>query len=687
MHIARFAGALVLCSGIALAQTPAPTPSNAAPVEPKAPKSFNVSSIDTSVNPCVDFYQYACGNWRKNNPIPADQVRWGRFSELGERDRYLLYVDLKRAADNPTTPLQRKYGDFYAACTNTDLANELGEKPIEPALAKIDGLSSKKDLAALVALLAENYGTGAFFDFGSEQNQKDATQQIAGIYQGGLSLPDRDYYLVNDARMTKIRGEYKDYVTALFKLAGDDDATAAREADAVLTIETALAKGSLPRVDMRDPHKTYHFQPVADLTTLAPDFEWSAYLAGMPAPAIHSLNVGTPEFFKAMNAVVEQQSLQNIKSYLRFHALNHAAPWLSSSFADLHFGFFNREMRGQAEQTARWKRCTALTDRAMGEAVGQDWVKQNFPPQDKASAKKLVTALEKALHEDIATLPWMTPATKKQAELKLAAIREKIGYPDKWRDYSKLEVKRDDLIGNIHRSDAFENAHDLHKIGKPVDEKEWGMTPPTVNAYYDPSNNDINFPAGILQPPFYDASMGPAVNFGAIGSVIGHEMTHGFDDQGSQFDAHGNVRNWWAPADKAAFDKRTACEVKEYGNFEPVPGQKLNGKLTLGENTADNGGLRIAYRALQNVLAEDGSGAATKKIHGYTPDQAFFISFAQVWCENTRPQYARLAAHVDPHSPGRFRVNGTVQNFDAFAKAFGCKKGQPMVSPDACVVW
>src|SRR5271170_7090031 len=697
MNISRFASVLAFCSGLAVAWSglalaqssfaPVNSPSDAAPVAPKPIHSFDLTAIDKSADPCVDFYAYACGNWRKNNPIPGDQSRWGRFNELGERDRYLLWVDLNKAATDPKTPLQQKYGDFYAACMNSDLADQLGDKPVLPTLALIDKLADKQGLAALIAQLQVDNATQAFFRFGIEQDQKDSQREIAAVYQGGLSLPDRDYYLQDDQRSTDLRAKYKEYVSALFKLAGDNDDKAAAEADSVLAIETALARGSMPRVDLRDPDKRYHLLPVSELNTLAPGFDWTAYLSGVPAPAIHELNIGTPDFFKAMNGVIQDQSLDSIKSYLRFHALNGAAPWLSGAYVDLNFGFFQKTLQGQAEQTARWKRCTSLTDRALGEAVGQDWVKENFPPQAKANMEKLVAALEKSLDQDIQNLSWMTADTKKQAEAKLAAFRQKIGYPEKWRDYSRLEVKRDDLIGNLRRSDAFQIAWELNKIGKPVDEKEWGMTPPTVNAYYQPSNNDINFPAGILQPPFFDNSKDPAVNFGGIGVVIGHEMTHGFDDQGSKFDAQGNVKNWWTPADRSAFDERTGCEVNEYGSFEPISGTKLNGKLTLGENTADNGGLRVAYQALMSVLAGEGPSAETQKIDGYTPAQRFFISYAQIWCENVTDESARVSARTDPHSPGMFRANGAVQNFDQFGKAFGCHKGQPMMPDKPCVVW
>jgi putative endopeptidase len=678
---------LLLSGGVLAAQQSALSidPNDTAPAAPRAIHSFDLSAIDKTVDPCTDFYQYACGNWRKSNPIPGDQPTWGRFNELAEHTRYSLYTLLKQAADDPKTPLQKQYGDFFAACMDTDKVNALGDKPLLPTLAAIDGLPDKKAIAALLS--DRRYVAGGLFDFGQEQDQKDSTRQIAVAVQGGLSLPDRDYYLLPDEHMTKIRAQYVEYAATLFKLLGDTPEKAADEAKAVLAIETALAKGSMPRVEMRDPDNIYHPMTIAQLRALTPDFEWTAFIAGLDAPHFSSLNVAQPEFFKTMNAVIEEQSLPALKSYLRFHAANDAATNLSEPFDQAHFDFFSKTLEGQAVQRARWKRCTSITDRQLGEAVGQDWVKQNFPPEAKDSMEKLVAALKASLAADIEQLPWMSPETKKQAEVKLEAFRQKIGYPDHWRDYSKVEVKRDDFFGNQQRATLFNYDFDLNHIGKPVDEKEWGMTPPTVNAYYNAAMNDINFPAGILQPPFYQYSSDPAVNFGAIGVVIGHEMTHGFDDQGARYDAQGNVRDWWTKEDKTRFDARTDCEVKEYDSFEPVTGVKLNGKLTLGENTADNGGIHIAFQALQNVLASEGPGAAEKKIDGYTPDQRFFIAFAQVWCENRSDQYSSMAVKVDPHSPGRFRTDGVVRNFDEFGKAFGCHEGQPMMPANACRVW
>ncbi|HVT99743.1 MAG TPA: M13 family metallopeptidase, partial [Acidobacteriaceae bacterium] len=484
----------------------------------------------------------------------------------------------------------------------------------------------------------------------------------------------------------EIRAKYHDYIVAVLKLTGESEDQAKADADHVMEIETALAKGSTPRVDLRDPNKRYHIMTLTDLDQLEPSFDWSAYFAGAGAPKVADLNVGQPDFFKTENQVIGDQSLDALKAYLKFHVLNGVAPWLSQPFEDASFDFFQKTLQGQAEQTARWKRCTAATDRALGEAVGQDWVKENFPPQAKQNMEQLVAALKTALGKDIQALPWMSEETKKQAEEKLAAFRQKIGYPDKWRDYSKFEVTRSNFVEDLNHSAAFEFDYEMNKVGKPVDEKEWGMTPPTVNAYYNPPQNDINFPAGILQPPFYDFSKDPAVNFGGIGVVIGHEMTHGFDDQGSKYDGQGNVREWWTPEDRSKFEERTDCEVKEYGSFEPVPGVKLNGKLTLGENTADNGGIRIAWQALLATLAKEGK-SIDDKIDGYTGAQRYFISFAQVWCENRTEQVSRVAAKTDPHSPGRFRANGTVQNFDEFGKAFGCHVGQPMMPENACRVW
>jgi putative endopeptidase len=666
--------------------------SNAAPAPPKDVKSLDLTSIDAMADPCTDFFQYACGNWVKNNPIPSDQVRWGTFSMLADRNRFLLWKELDSAARNPKTALQKQYGNFYASCMNTDLLDRKGIAPIDPALKKLTAFSDKRQLATLLTGLQAGGFSVPIFRVGVFQDEKDSTKQIAGIGQGGLSLPDRDYYLLDVKRFVTIRAQYLEHVKKMFSFLGDTPEQAATEAAAVLKIETALAKASMSRVELRDPEKRYHIKTIAELQSITPDFDWNAYIKGLPIGKFETLNVISPDFVAALNGQIKSSSIEELRSYLRWHVLHGAASSLTTPIDNENFEFFSKTLTGQKEQQPRWKRCTLMTDGAMGEAVGQDWVKENFPPAAKASMDKLVAALEKALGEDIQGLPWMTDATKKAAEAKLLLVRNKIGYPEKWRDYSKLTVKLDDFAGNVERSNLFEREWNYGKLGKPVDEKEWGMTPPTVNAYYSSSNNDINFPAGILQPPFFDFRIDPAVNFGGIGVVIGHEITHGFDDQGSKYDGHGNLVEWQTPADRKAFTERTDCEVAEYGSFDAapahddVPAQKVNGKLTLGENTADNGGIRIAYAALLATLAEENK-KLDAKIDNYTERQRFFLGFAQVWCENRTEQSARQLALTDPHSPGRWRVNGTVQNFEEFGKAFGCKKGAPLYPEKSCRVW
>ena len=694
MICSRFASILMLAAGAAVVLAQAvPQADSSKPSAPPASNSFDVSAIDKTADPCTDFYQFACGNWIKNNPIPADQVRWARsFSLLRERNRFLLWQELDAAASDPKSPLQKQYGDYFAACMNTDLVEKKGLEPLQPAWNDIAGLTDVKQLPALLSQL-ENHGTpDGFFEFGVAQDDKDSSKQIAQLFQGGLSLPDRDYYIVDSPRFIAIRAQYIEHLKKMFTLAGDTPEQAAKEAAAVMQIETTLAKASTSRTDLRQPENRYHIYTLVALEKLTPAFDWSTYFGAIGIGHFDDLNVGTPEFFKALSTTIQSEPIDSWKSYLRWHALHGQATDLPKAFFDENFDFFGRKLQGQKEPQARWKQCSSATDNALGEAVGQDWVKQNFPPAAKESMDKLVAALEKSLGDDIKTLPWMSDATKKAAEEKLAMIRNKIGYPEKWRDYSSVKVDRDDLIGNLHSSAVYERNYNFSKLGKPVDEKEWGMTPPTVNAYYDPSFNDINFPAGILQPPFFDFKIDPAVNFGGIGVVIGHEMTHGFDDEGSKYDGKGNLREWQTPEDRKEFSGRTQCVSKEYSGFEAAPAkgdaaaQMLQGDLTLGENTADNGGLRIAYMALLDTLAAEGK-SLDEKIDGFTEAQRYFIGFAQVWCQNQTEQSARQSALTDPHSPGKWRVNGSVQNFDAFAKAFSCKKGQPMYPTNSCRIW
>ena len=683
-----FAGLLFTAHAV-LAQAPAA----ARPEAPVAVKSFDVTAMDKTADPCTDFYQYACGNWIKNNPIPSEEVYWSRsFSLVYERNRYLLWQELDAAAKDPKSPLQKQFGDYYAACMDLDTVEKRGLAPIQPAWAQIAGLNAPGQLPALLSHL-DNDGTPyVFFWLGVGQDDKDSSKQISQIYQGGISLPDRDYYIDPGKHFEEIRGQYIDHMKKMFTLAGDTPEQAAKEAAAVLQIETALAKASTSRTDLRQPENRYHIYTVADLAKLTPAFDWNAYFTGVGIGHFETLNVGTPDFFKGLNGLIQTEPLASWKSYLRWHALHDQAGNLPKAFFDEDFNFFHRVLEGAKDPEARWKQCSSMTDDALGEAVGQDWVKENFPPAAKDSMDKLVAALEKSLGDDIKTLPWMSDATRQEAETKLSMIRNKIGYPEKWRDYSSVKVDRGDLIGNLHRSTVYQRNYNHAKLGKPVDEKEWGMTPPTVNAYYSTSNNDINFPAGILQPPFFDFTADPAVNFGGIGMVIGHEMTHGFDDDGSKYDGKGNLREWQTAEDRKKFTERTDCEVAEYNNFEAAPAhgdtpaQKLNGKLTLGENTADNGGLRIAWMALQDTLAAQNK-SINDKIDGYTEAQRYFLGFAQVWCTNLTEEAARQGALTDPHSSDRWRVNGVVQNFDEFGKAFGCRQGQPMYPVKSCRVW
>jgi putative endopeptidase len=658
--------------------------------EPQPGKSgLDLGAMDTNVSPCTNFYQYACGTWRAKNPIPSDQSNWGRFNELSERNLRIEREMLEKASqDSPgRSAIDQKIGDFYAACMDEKGIDRRGVESIKSTLADIDGLRSKEQLAAVIAKV-NLLGVNALFEFGSGSDLKDAGVNIAYFDQGGISLPDRDYYLKTDQRSIDLRQKYEEHVARMFSLlakslnaTGDSKA----KAQAVLKFETALAEASMDRVLRRNPESLDHPMMVSNLPGLTPDFAWTTFISDTHAPSFTKINVSDPDFFKKLAGTIERTSLDDLKAYLTWRVLHYYANALPEAFVEENFQFFRKTLSGQQELAPRWKRCVRATDGSLGEALGQKFVEVAFSGPAKAKALQLVGEIEKSMHQDIETATWMSDATKKQAFAKLAAVSNKIGYPEKWRDYSSVVIKRDDFLGNLERTNAFEERRDLNKIGKPVDKSEWGMTPPTVNAYYDPSENNINFPAGILQPPFYNPKADEAVNLGAIGVVVGHELTHGFDDQGRNFDGAGNLRDWWTPEDAKTFETRAGCVVNEYSHFSPVDGVNLNGKLTLGENAADNGGIHLAYMALMRDLAD--KTVPNSKIDDYTPEQRLFLGFAQVWCENGTDASARVRAQTDTHSPGQFRVNGVVQNMPEFQKAFSCKAGDPMVSANACRVW
>jgi len=671
---------LLLC---ALSFSQSSTPAKPAP-------GFSIDTIDKSVNPCVDFYEYACGNWIKKAEIPPDQAQWVSFIELHERNMDIMHGILEKASQGGASrnPIDQKIGDMYGSCMDEKTVNSEGLSALKPELDRIDAVKDKQSLIDEIARV-HMIGANPLFAFYSASDLHNADQVIAYIDQGGLTAPDRDYYLKDDDKTKAVRQHFVDYMTEVFTLAskeGMQAGTPAQDADTVLRIETSLAKAEMDRTSRRDPKNRDHKMQRDEAVTLASNFYLDRYFKDVNAPAFTSLNVSNPDFFKQINSVLDSESLDSLKTYVKWHLLNSSAPWLSEPYVQANFKM-QQALTGQKEIQARWKRCANLVDRELGEAAGQRYVDVAFPPESKARMLKMVKALEKSLGEDIQNLSWMSAETKKQAAVKLAAINNKIGYPDVWRDYSSVVIKPGDLLGNVERANEFESKRQINKIDKPLDRKEWGMTPPTVNAYYSPSYNEIVFPAGILQPPFFDPKMDDGVNFGGIGLVIGHELTHGFDDQGRKFDPQGNLHDWWTKEDGEEFEKRAACVVNEYSNFIAVDDLKLNGKLTLGENTADNGGARVSLMALEHVIADDKSGNDSQPIDGYTPQQRFFLGFGRVWCEKRRPEVARMRVLVDPHSPGQWRVNGVVQNMPEFEKTWSCKAGQPMVAENACHVW
>ena len=645
---------------------------------------FSVTNLDRTCKPCQDFYEFAMGGWMKANPIPAEYSTWGTFAQLRDNNLAAMQSILETASHShpPQSSNYSKIGDFYASCMDTTAIEAAGAKPLASDFAAIEAVADRKGLDAEIARLhLEN--TNVAFAFGAIPDFRNSSQMIGLAHQAGLGLPDRDYYLRDDEPSKQLRAGYLQHVAKMFELVGDAPEQAAAEAKTVMELETSLAKASRTRVELRDPDKNYNKMTFAQLQTLMPGWSWENYLRTVGVSGITEINVGQPDFFKEVDHQMASASLADWKTYLRWHVIHKAAPALSDAFVEENFNFYLKQLSGAKELQPRWKRCVQSTNQQLGEALGEAYVRKYFPPEAKARAQKMVDNLIVALRSDIPTLAWMGPATKQQALAKLQAFTVKIGYPEKWRDYSKLTIERGPYTDNVRRAEEFEQARELAKIGKPVDRSEWNMTPPTVNAYYNSTFNEIVFPAGILQPPFYDPKADDAVNYGGIGAVIGHEISHGFDDQGSKFDGQGNLRNWWTDDDRKNFNERGDCIVEQFNGYQVEPGLYQNGKLVLGESIGDLGGLAIAYAAYEKSI----EGKRPPAIDGFTPEQRFFLGWEQVWGANQRPEAARLQTNTDPHPLPRFRGNGPVSNFEAFAKAFGCKKGDPMVRDQACKIW
>ncbi|WP_460502037.1 M13 family metallopeptidase [Hymenobacter agri] len=676
----RLSLAVLGLGGLAAAVAAGP-PTKTGPTPPQKGVGINIANIDPSVKPCEDFFHYASGNWLKNNPIPDAQSSWGAFNELIDRNQATLRTILTNAAANaakaPKGSNAQKVGDFYASAMDSTAIDAAGLKYLKPHLDRIMAINSLADEQKFLADPKSHAGN-VWLSSGVGQDEKISTQYAVYFNQGGLGLPDRDYYLKDDARSKAIRAAYRTYQVNMFKLLGDDQATAEKNADAVTRIETRLAKASKSRVDLRDPYANYNKMTVAQADAAYPNLALPMMLKAEGLGAAKEVIVGQPDYLKEVSAAMQQEPIADQKQYLRWHLVSSVTPALPKAFGDESFRF-SQTLSGAKKQQPRWKRSLGATDRALGEAFGQLYVDKAFSPAAKAKAKEMIENLRKAYAERIQATDWMSAATKKEALTKLNAFVVKIGYPDKWKDYSALSVSRESYLNNLFAAQEWANKDEISKFGKPIDRGEWGMTPPTVNAYYNPPMNEIVFPAGILQPPFYDPKADDAVNYGGIGAVIGHEMTHGFDDQGRQYDAKGNLRDWWTKEDADKFNAKAAIVGKQYDAFSPLDSVHVNGKLTMGENLADLGGLTIAYQAFEKTA----QAKAGQKIDGFTPEQRFFLGYAQIWRTNIRPEAVRQQVQVDPHSPGQFRTNGPLMNMPEFYKAFGCADGNKMMRPTA----